>query len=258
MRLSKMRYSHKLKEENERLTYELEIALQDMNIYKEKVFEYKQTYVNHQSLADDAKYWKTKFDLSQNEIIDKEQRIQQQLQYMEDLKDEIYKAREEVRAKNLLYDAEQRNLEVFELKQEVDRLKHELLLQQNDNMTLRNDAETYKLQATQNKLMADTKERAYNDLRLQYKDLQLQNERIKRISLASNSSIDSLIYKNFIPFSPLYDLDTDLSEVYKTHSEVDSKLGSKEDLPISPVAVPVVSSPSVSKSVPKESIGNLS
>ena len=91
----------------------------------------------------------------------------------QDLKDELYKTKEIMKAKTQLYEVQNNEMEVFELQQEIEKLKHENLLRSNENALMRNEIEKWKMKATQNKLSYEAKDRAYNELSLQSKGFKL-------------------------------------------------------------------------------------
>lgn len=57
----------------------------------------------YERLQNDANYWKSSFDITKRELNEKESIITQQNQSILDMKDEVYKTREELKAKSNLY-----------------------------------------------------------------------------------------------------------------------------------------------------------
>ena len=89
--------------------------------------------------------------------------IEHEMKYIEDLKLEMFKVREELKVKvnNIENDKDGIKNENFLMKQNIDKLKHDLLIQLNENTNLKCDIDSFKAKTNQLNLIIENKEKAY-------------------------------------------------------------------------------------------------
>ena len=196
--------------ENQQLKQYLEKLENEILASREKVNDINEFQQHVIKANEEANFWKDRYDLVNKELEEKNQMIENELKYIDDLKIEMFKTREDLKNKVDTFDRdkEETSNENFILKQNIEKLKHDLLIQQNENINLRSDIDSYKMQTNQLSIALDNKEKAYFELAQQTKDLQYKIDKLKQSvnngfispssSLNFNSTYESP-FRNFLP-----------------------------------------------------------
>jgi chromosome segregation ATPase len=101
---------------------------------------------------------------------------------LQDHKDEVYKAKDELKGKSDMYNkaCDSYYSENFKLQQEVEQLNHKLLMQNTEIFSLRGELEARKCQIIKLDTMLKNKERGYDDIKRCMNDMQFQMEKLRR------------------------------------------------------------------------------
>jgi alanyl-tRNA synthetase len=101
---------------------------------------------------------------------------------LQDHKDEVYKAQDELKNKSDMYNkaCDSYYSENFKLQQEVEQLNHKLLMQNSESINLRSESEASKCQNIKLETMFKNKEKGYDDLKRCMNDMQYQMEKLRR------------------------------------------------------------------------------
>jgi alanyl-tRNA synthetase len=101
---------------------------------------------------------------------------------LQDHKDEVYKAQDELKNKSDMYNkaCDSYYSENFKLQQEVEQLNHKLLMQNSESINLRSESEASKCQNIKLEAMFKNKEKGYDDLKRCMNDMQYQMEKLRR------------------------------------------------------------------------------
>ena len=118
----------------------------------------------------------------QLQLASKDQEYAALARSLQDHKDEVYKAQDELKGKSDMYNkaCDSYYSENFKLQQEVEQLNHRLLMQNSESINLRSESEARKCQTIKLETMFKNKEKGYDDLKRCMNDMQYQMEKLRR------------------------------------------------------------------------------